>query len=91
MNNLYRKRSATIEARQLDGDTIDILDVYVWAGKVGEAWVDPSDGLFMITTPEGAMHAYRGDWIIRGGAGELYLCKDDIFRQTYEPVEDGAA
>lgn len=28
-----------------------------------------------------------GDWIIRGIRGELYPCKDEIFRATYEAVE----
>lgn len=27
-----------------------------------------------------------GDWIVQGVKGELYPCKDDIFRETYEPV-----
>ncbi len=27
-----------------------------------------------------------GDWIITGVAGEVYACKDDIFRITYEPI-----
>jgi hypothetical protein len=30
-----------------------------------------------------------GDWIITGVKGEVYACKDDIFRATYER-EDGS-
>jgi len=30
--------------------------------------------------------AEEGDWIIKGLNGEMYPCKDDIFRATYEPV-----
>lgn len=37
-----------------------------------------------ISTLEGAMHAARGDWIIRGVKGEFYPCKPDIFAATYE-------
>jgi len=40
-----------------------------------------------IETLEGTMHANPGDWIITGIKGERYPCKDEIFRQTYEPVE----
>lgn len=29
-----------------------------------------------------------GDWIITGVLGEVYACKDSIFRETYEK-EDG--
>ena len=42
----------------------------------------------MIDTPEGVMRANRGDYIIRGIAGEVYPCKADIFEMIYEKVED---
>jgi hypothetical protein len=34
----------------------------------------------------------KGDWIIRGVAGEVYLCKPDIFAATYDAdiCSDGA-
>jgi len=41
-----------------------------------------------VNTIEGTMRGIDGDWIIRGVKGELYPCKDDIFRATYEPVEE---
>lgn len=41
-----------------------------------------------IETLEGTMRGDDGDWIIQGVKGELYPCRDDIFRATYEPVED---
>ena len=37
-------------------------------------------------TLQGDMQAQAGDWVIQGVKGELYPCKDDIFRETYEPV-----
>ena len=104
MNNLYRKRPLTIKARQLGGDMANDHDIYLWIeGCVGSfdplgdeipdsgVSIDPSDGSLMIATPGGVMHAYRGDWIIRGIAGEIYPCRDDIFHATYEPVEGDAA
>ena len=105
MNNLYRKRPVTIEARQLDDDTANYHDTYLWveANTQGSfdplseeiptsgVSIDPSDGSFRIATLEGVMHARPGDWIIRGVAGEFYPCRDDIFRATYEPVEGDAA
>ena len=39
-----------------------------------------------IDTLEGAMVGEPGDWLITGVKGEQYPCKDDIFRQTYEPA-----
>jgi hypothetical protein len=40
----------------------------------------------IIQTLEGPMTASPGDWIVTGVKGEKYAVKDDIFRQTYEPV-----
>jgi hypothetical protein len=42
----------------------------------------------VIETLAGVMTVYPGDWIITGVAGERYPCTDEIFRETYEPVED---
>ena len=40
-----------------------------------------------IDTLEGGHIVCPGDWIITGVKGEKYPCKDEIFRMTYEPVE----
>ena len=41
-----------------------------------------------VRTLEGPLFALPGDYIIRGVKKELYLCKPDIFEQTYEAVHD---
>lgn len=41
-----------------------------------------------IDTLEGGHIVCPGDFIITGVAGERYPCKESIFHQTYEPVED---
>lgn len=41
-----------------------------------------------IETLEGTMDAVKGDYIIKGIAGEFYPCKPDIFAKTYEQVND---
>jgi len=43
-----------------------------------------------IVTLEGIMTAMPGDWIVTGIQEELYPVKDDIFRETYQPVDDNA-
>lgn len=45
-----------------------------------------SDCLY-IDTFEGTHRANKGDYIIRGVRGELYPCKPDIFKETYELFE----
>ena len=42
----------------------------------------------LVGTAEGVMHGRTGDWLIRGVEGELYPCKDSVFRRTYEAVDD---
>ena len=42
----------------------------------------------VIKTLEGEMRVEIGDWVITGVQGEHYPCKPDIFKQTYEEVED---
>ena len=37
-----------------------------------------------IETLEGTMKADKGDWIIKGVKGEIYPCKPDVFKMTYE-------
>ena len=39
-----------------------------------------------IETLEGTMKGNAGDWLIRGVEGELYPCKDEIFKKTYIPM-----
>lgn len=43
-----------------------------------------------IKTLEGTMLGKPGDWIITGVHGGVYPCKDDIFRETYEPADSEA-
>ena len=40
-----------------------------------------------VKTLEGEMVAEDGDWLIRGTQGEVYPCKDAIFREVYETPE----
>ena len=55
----------------------------------GTKWekVLQSKGL-VIKTIEGDHLASWNDYIIKGVAGELYPCKADIFKATYEPVNE---
>jgi len=39
----------------------------------------------VVYTLEGDMRGNIGDWLIAGVKGEQYVCRDDIFKMTYEP------
>lgn len=79
----FRKKPVTIDAWQFRaGEQEHDLAPYVCDGTIRYTEEDT----LLIFTLEGVMTAHPGDWVIRGVAGELYPCKDDIFRVTYEPV-----
>lgn len=75
----YRKKPIVIEAVRWTGSiTPEMEDL------LGEVKVLPKGSSLLIPTLEGVMEARRGDYIIRGVNGELYPCKPDIFKKTYE-------
>jgi len=97
----YRKRPVVVEAVQLTwenwGQVCELLGnetfrrgaVGTFLDENGYPTKDVTDriGLFL-PTEEGVMLARQGDWIIKGVKGEVYLCKPEIFEETYEPVEE---
>ena len=79
----FRKKPIVIEAFQF------VVDVAGSPLKWGPVLRAPGEGQpFYIETLEGSLTVTPNDWIITGVKGEVYPCKDDIFRMTYEPVED---
>ena len=51
-------------------------------------YADLDNPVLKIETLEGLMVATEGDYIIKGVQGEFYPCKPDIFKETYEKVEE---
>ena len=75
----FRKKPIIIEAEQwFPGIRIEGLEIGGYFG-------DPDA---YIETLEGVMKLSPGDWIITGIKGEKYPCKPDIFKATYELVEE---
>jgi hypothetical protein len=59
----------------------------LWPSKERDS--DGNDPL-RLGTMEGPLDIDWNDWIIKGVNGELYPCKPDIFRKSYEPMHFGA-
>lgn len=79
----YRKKT-TIKAEQFDGSN-EI------ANKYGVLWdLDGNKDMLIpyLPTREGKMFIKKGDWIATGIDGEHWAIADDIFRRTYEEVDD---
>jgi len=87
----FRKKPVVIEAEQFNY-AIDKQAKY--AARTGDnfmdypVWLDERGPYLVIPTLEGEHRADPTDWIITGIKGERYPCKDDIFKATYEPVNE---
>lgn len=83
----YRKKPVIIEAVQWVGDVESFREIQALNpdAKLFPQW--KSDTI-AIPTLEGELTANLGDYIIKGVQGELYPCKPDIFKQTYDELPD---
>ncbi len=84
----YRKKPVVIDAELFVPYNIEKILDWVPDSYESKDIEGLPDGI-IIETLEGDMKASYGDFIIKGVSGEFYPCKPDIFRKTYELVEDG--
>lgn len=94
----YRKKPIVVEAEVYREGLEDDFDTIVASGKKYLGWpvkrknneIVPIDYALVpyINTLEGKHYISKGDYIITGVKGERYPCKPDIFKATYEPVEE---
>ena len=90
----YQKLPIEIEAELVS----DVIEKFKHNFKELPQWVIEAyenttintitDNDFIIKTLEGNMKATKEDYLIKGVNGELYPCKIEIFKQTYEKVEE---
>lgn len=78
--NVYRKVPIKIRAIKWDGTNFG--KVALFCNKIVQAGTNKDT--LLIDTPERAIVASIGDYIIQGVNGEYYPCKPDIFKRTYE-------
>ena len=85
----YKKKPVVINAFELKtGENVpDWFIEAITVGMVVKQSISPLEGItIVIRTLEGEMTAKEGDYIIRGVEGEIYPCKREIFKRTYEEV-----
>lgn len=84
----YRKKPVVIEAIKWSGynqkSMVDFMELIRGSGE--KEFRFDNDNL-IIHTLEGEMKVQSGDYIIKGVKGEIYPCKPDIFKETYEEIE----
>lgn len=98
----YRKKPIVIEAYQMT--KVNRWNNFNWPQwmhiawnmkplEEGAIWInqdDPKKEKLICGTLEGVYHIDLDDWVIQGIKGEIYPCKPDIFKATYDAVTDGA-
>lgn len=82
----YRKKPIIVDAFLYDGKGYQTIPDWALKGTSRMISYNENDDTLVITTLEGDMVANAGDYIIKGVNGELYPCKSDIFKKTYELV-----
>lgn len=82
----YIKKPIEIEAFQFGID--EMPEWYLTSEQVSHSYnAYTGEVVSQIDTLEGLMKAHKGDYIIKGIKGEIYPCKEDIFKATYDLVE----
>ena len=94
----FRKKPVVIEAVKFEYtiDRLNILRTFMGdnLGRITKERHPTARAEAQIITLEDGknsqvMHiATEGDWIIKGIQGEFYPCKPDIFKETYELVNE---
>lgn len=82
----YRKKAVNVEARQLN--LANIEQIAEWCNGFVRRREDNFEPSIQIMSLEGVTTARLNDWVIKGVAGEFYPCRDDIFKLTYEEVNE---
>lgn len=79
----YIKRPIVVEAYKLFEE-----DVPGWFHRAKEnGTIEIKNNMIVVHTLEGKMGCEEGDYIIQGVKGELYPCRGDIFKQTYQEAD----
>jgi hypothetical protein len=91
----FRKKPVEVEAVQWTGDNADEIKAFVGVRDNGECrFLTPDEitGAWTEAHVYDELHdtwvtVYTGQWVIKGVKGEFYPCAEDVFAETYEPVE----
>lgn len=85
----YRKKPVVIEAFNYLGEENhdEFQDWLIKNNQADKIKFSFKNNMHYVKTLEGNMFIDKGDYIIIGVQNEIYPCKPDIFKETYEPVK----
>lgn len=82
----YIKKVPIVEAVRWTGYNFDEIQDFVGFNNAYFQRTNPPE--VYIPTPEGAEYASIGDYIIKFADGEICTCDANLFKSTYEEVEE---
>jgi hypothetical protein len=89
MTDLYVKKPIAVEAYEWDGTVPFNRDNgFSPSFNFTLSSVFEEAAEYTLNTAEGPMKIVRGSFIVRGPAGEYWAVRNDIFKNTYEKVNN---
>lgn len=83
----YTRKPVLIEARQLLPDSQNWQDLADWSNN--SFWAELSrEARFFLQTPTGKVEMFVFDWLIKGDTGNFSRCRNQLFSQIYEIVQE---
>lgn len=86
---VYKKIPCSVECFRLGYDEMPKwFQEHIRANNISniDAFLEGVNETVKIKTLEGVMNAIQGDYIIKGVKGEIYPCKAEVFKETYQYV-----
>jgi hypothetical protein len=85
----FRKRPVEVDAVQFTEAASSLGECLAFGeGYVRDVMTSRgSPPVLSVTTLHGDVFAYHGAWIVRGGPGDYWPVKPDVFAASYEPAE----
>ena len=84
----YRKKPVIVEAFRYEGRFNPSIPEWARQAIGNRVLCADCFGRLLVRTTRGDLIAHAGDYIVRGINGELYPVRADIFKKTYEEVEE---
>lgn len=81
----YRKKPIEVDAIKYDGTSRSIQEIQSMAYSSNRV-VEWKKNKLLIHTDEGIMECKKGSYVIKGTEGEIYPCRESVFKATYEEV-----
>lgn len=84
--SMFRRKPVIVEAVQWTGDHQAWAAICVLHADSELVALREDDGRVSIETTGGRVAAQPGDWIIKGAADDLSVCRPVTFAANYEPA-----